>query len=276
MVGTFPLNVQAGSPKFYIPAVGNKNVGDYISVPTVAVSVPSGYSVIGNAYYTIMQDGDQDSWMTFYMPPIEDSMGTYVDVVITSAGANNNFSTTGNSTYMQCIWCKEYYDSLITQIGSGGNTVKVSQLEWDTNLVVPDGRLIETPSITVDGYTPKLIQSTGNVISYNGNPNTTIICATVPSGGVMCNGNATVEIFTTGKTNIRVYARCSSFGGKISDALLGTLVNPQTERFTVSFANAKIPESTQYIMGFYATGDYSPTITHINITSASYASKQLI
>lgn len=187
---------------------------------------------------------------------------------------------------------------------SFGSNPSVSQLVWDTDLVIPAGKAIESASgevgvvgdvsvsgslsggsitatnadfenLTVDGYTPKLIQSTGNVISYNGNPNTTVICATVPSGGVMCNGNATVEIFTTGTTTIRVYARCSSFGGKISDVLLGSLSNPKTESFTVSFANAKIPESTQLI-GFYATGDYSPKVTNINITSASYTSKQLI
>lgn len=193
----------------------------------------------------------------------------------------------------------------LPSIVSYGAAAKTSSLVWDGDLVIPDGYAIESASgevgidgdmsisgslsggnitatnanfenLTVDGYTPKLIQSTGNVISYNGNPNTTIICATIPSGGVMCNGNATVETFTTGTTTIRVYARCSSFGGKISDALLGSLTNPKTDSFTVSFANAKIPESTQFIMGFYVTGDYNPTITNINITSASYTSKQLI
>lgn len=196
-------------------------------------------------------------------------------------------------------------------LNSFGSTPSVSQLVWDSDLVIPEGKAIEsasgevgiigdmsvsgsvstdnvvTPlltatntdidSLTVDGYTPKVLSTTGNVISYSGAPNTLIVCATVPSGGVTCEGTANITVDTWGSSNpVMLYAKCCSLAGNISDVLLGQ-GNPDSSSLTITFSSPKIPEGTQFITGFYVTRRRnSAVLKSVNITSSPYASKQLI
>lgn len=147
MVGTFPLNVQAGSPQYTLAS----EITPSSSTTSITVTIPNIGSTdpISNAYYTI-QNEDGSKWCTFYV----ESWTRVGDLVPADAPVTYNLSCTYTSSNTSdvfpegsicwCIWCKEYYDSLVTQIGGGGNTVKVSQLEWDTNLVIPDGKAIES------------------------------------------------------------------------------------------------------------------------------------
>lgn len=149
MVGTFPLNVQAGSPQYTLAS----EITPASSTTTITVTIPNTGSTdpISNAYYTI-QNEDGSKWCTFYVEswtnvggfvPADAPVTYNLSCTYTSSNTSDAFP---EGSICWCIWCKEYYDSLITQIGGGGNTIKVSQLEWDTNLVIPAGKAIESAS----------------------------------------------------------------------------------------------------------------------------------
>ena len=149
MVGTFPLNVQPGSPQYTI----SSQITPSSSTTTITITIINTGQVtpVSNAYYTI-QNEDGSKWCTFYVESWT-RVGEWVpaDAPITFTGSCTYSSSNTSDVFPEgstcwCIWCKEYYDSLITQIGGGGNTVKVSQLEWDTNLIIPDGKAIESAS----------------------------------------------------------------------------------------------------------------------------------
>ena len=182
---------------------------------------------------------------------------------------------------------------------SFGSNPSVSQLVWDTDLVIPDGKAIESASgevgivgdvsvsgnlssdgaviaggnIAVDGYTPKLVQTTGT-FSYSGNANELIFIPVVPSPGVRCGGSATLTNLSAGaSTIIKLYARCYSLCGKTADLFFAS----RESGSNINFENVLIPATTQYINGFYLECvNGKAEIGSIDITSATYTSKMLI
>ena len=147
-----------------------------------------------------IQNEDGSKWCTFYVESWMEVGGltpTYKGSCIYSSSNTSDVFPEGSTCW--CIWCKEYYDSLITQIGGGGNTVKVSQLEWDTNLVIPDGYLLSTPNITLAGHPLNVI--TRSVSSKN-----------------LVVGENVLPIVTSA-TKIQVYIRYRSSESSISEEL---------------------------------------------------------
>lgn len=163
MVGTFPLNVQAGSLQYTLAS----EITPTSSTTTITITIINTGQVtpVSNAYYTI-QNEDGSKWCTFYVESWT-QVGGWIpaDAPITFTGSCTYSSSNTTDVFPEgsicwCIWCKEYYDSLIAKIGSSSNTVKVSQLEWDTNLVIPDGYLLSTPNITLAGHPLNVITRT--------------------------------------------------------------------------------------------------------------------
>lgn len=109
----FPLNVQAGSPQYTLTS----QVSPTSTTTTISVTNADSIEPISNAYYTI-QNTDGSKWCTFYIGQwTTDSTNNYT-------GISNYFSSNTSDVFPEgstcwCIWCKEYYDSLITKIGSG-------------------------------------------------------------------------------------------------------------------------------------------------------------
>ena len=133
MVGTFPLNVQAGSPQY--------------TLVTQVTPTPNGTATIkidtydtrptDNAYYTI-QNEDGSIWCTFYADSWSpESDGNYsTQGIITSA---NTMGVIPEGSICWCIWCYEYYDSLVTpistinnEISSINNNISIINNEIDT------------------------------------------------------------------------------------------------------------------------------------------------
>lgn len=175
---SFPLAVQAGSYKYKLINVESRSNGNIVLNILCNVdrddSSSDEPSPIDNAYYTI-QSEDGTKWATYYIydwVTNEMSHDTSIYKVYSGGGKLSSSNTSDvfpEGSICWCIWCKEYYDSLIAKIG-GGNTVKVSQLEWDTNLVIPDGKAIEsatgdvniTGNLLVSGKKLVIGESVGN------------------------------------------------------------------------------------------------------------------
>ena len=132
MVGTFPLNVQAGSLQYTLAS----DITPTSSTTTITVTIINADDVtpVSNAYYTI-QNEDGSKWCTFYVESWTQEGGFVpADVPVTFTGTCTYSSSNTSDVFPEgslcwCIWCKEYYDSLITQIGSGGAVIK--SIEYD-------------------------------------------------------------------------------------------------------------------------------------------------
>ena len=146
MVGTFPLNVQEGSPRYILTS----QITPSSSTVMITATDIDTIEPISNAYYTI-QNEDGSKWCTFYVESWMDG-GTFIPTYTGTCtySSSNTTDVFPEGSICWCIWCKEYYDSIITKIGDGGNTVKVSQLEWDSNLTIPRGYSIESASSQVE------------------------------------------------------------------------------------------------------------------------------
>lgn len=186
-------------------------------------------------------------------------------------------------------------------LNSFGSNPSVSQLVWDTDLVIPDGKAIESASgevgiigdvsisgslssegaltvgdsITIDGYTPRLLQSTG-AISYSGG-NEPFFIPVVPPTGVRCNGSATLNLINSSPGwRIDLYAKCYSLCGKTADLFIASVKASSERPVVIRFDDVLIPPATQFIDGFYLECVNSKAeITSIDITSASYTSTML-
>lgn len=296
MVGTFPLNVQAGSPQYTLVTQIAPNTNYSIFIHNTDYIRP-----INNAYYTI-QNADGSKWCTFYVSSWgQDPSGDYETIPEWSSSNTSDVFPEGSLCW--CIWCKEYYDSLVTQIGSGGNTVKVSQLEWDTNLTIPRGYSIESAVSEV--------QTNGNMwVGESLAVEQTIECAeliTSPQGtftNLNVNGyqvtviesQATINITSGGLTPIPITPNGVQVSGVVRvqcpvnvwvhvNAICYTPVGATTIEigsasndgsFTIRVSGT-IPENT-FMVYLYITKNVTSdvSIESVNITSDMYKSKCLI
>lgn len=207
MVGTFPLNVQAGSPQYTLASEITPTSSTTVLTITSIDPIEPTY----NAYYTI-QNEDGSKWCTFYVESLEqvgDAL-TYTGTCIYSSSNTSDVFPKGSICW--CIWCKEYYDSLVSKIG-GGNTIKVSQLEWDTNLVIPNGKVIESASGDV-GIVGDMSVS-GTITAPNANITTPVL-----------NNKKMVNILLPLQTPISVTSSARSF----------TVNNPYNTNVTVTIS----------------------------------------
>lgn len=121
MVGTFPLNVQAGSPQYTLTT----QISPTSSTTSFSVSGTDAIAPISNAYYTI-QNADGSKWCTFYVGQwTTDSTNNYTGTCTYSSSNTSDVFPEGSICW--CIWSKEYYDSLIAKIGG----VAIKSIEYD-------------------------------------------------------------------------------------------------------------------------------------------------
>lgn len=112
MVGTFPLNVQAGSPQYTLttPRVASSLVTE------LYVTNPDGIEPISNAYYTI-QNEDGSKWCTFYVKTwTTDSANNYTGYCTYSSSNTSDVFPEGSICW--CVWTKEYYQSIVDRMSS--------------------------------------------------------------------------------------------------------------------------------------------------------------
>lgn len=115
MVGTFPLNVQPGSPQYTL-ITQVTITPDVLNNPTTITIDTYNTRPIDNAYYTI-QNEDGSKWFTFYVDSWspEAGGGYSTQGIITSASTIDVFP---EGSICWCIWCYEYYESLVTPIST--------------------------------------------------------------------------------------------------------------------------------------------------------------
>ena len=309
MVGTFPLNVQAGSLQYTLAS----DITPTSSTTTITITIINTGQVtpVSNAYYTI-QNEDGSKWCTFYVESWT-RVGGWIpaDAPITFTGSctyssSNTADVFPEGSICWCIWCKEYYDSLVSKIG-GGNTVKVSQLEWDSNLTIPRGYSIESASgevqtkgylwvgrslaveetiectelitspqgtftrLTVDGYTPTVLTSSNASISIGGGLN----LIPITSQNVSISGTINGRYQGTGAVSIIAYADFYSLT-RISTVTLGQTTassGSSSGLFDISVSTT-VPPKTYAIRIRLNRGD--AYFQSVSINSASYTSKALI
>lgn len=302
MVGTFPLNVQEGSPQYTLTS----QIAPTSSTTTISVTNTDSIEPISNAYYTI-QNEDGSKWCTFYISQwTTDSANNYTGTCTYSSSNTSDVFPEGSVCW--CIWCKEYYDSLITQIGSSGNTVKVSQLEWDTNLIIPRGYSIESASsevqtngnlwvggsvaveetiecadlitspngvfsnLNVGGYTSKVLSSNAS-ISING---TGLSVIPITPSPISVSGTARISTSSTYTQTVYITAICYTPVGSSSITLGSGWVRNGSNTMTL---DGQIPANTFMVKVDYSVhSDYNPSarVDSVNITSTNYTSKCLI
>lgn len=121
MVGTFPLNVQAGSPQYTISA----QITPSSSTTTITITIINTGQVtpVSNAYYTI-QNEDGSKWCTFYVESWT-QVGGWVpaDAPITFTGSCTYSSSNTSDVFPEgsicwCVWTKEYYQSIVERMSS--------------------------------------------------------------------------------------------------------------------------------------------------------------
>lgn len=168
MVGTFPLNVQAGSPQYTLTS----QITPSSSTSLITVSNPDLIDPISNAYYTI-QNEDGSKWCTFYVSNwrVGDLPMTY-NVACTYSSSNTS-DVFPKGSICWCIWCKEYYDSLITPISTVNNEIDTLTPKIDNSFVnatkIGDTtlRLTRNDGTTVDISFPKGVSVRNvNLTSY--------------------------------------------------------------------------------------------------------------
>lgn len=306
MVGTFPLNVQEGSPQYTI----SSQITPSSSTTTITITIINTGQVtpVSNAYYTI-QNEDGSKWCTFYVESWTRVGGRVPeDAPITFTGSCTYSSSNTSDVFPEgsvcwCIWCKEYYDSLIAQIGEGGNTVKVSQLEWDSNLTIPRGYSIESASgevqtngylwvgrslaveetiectelitspqgtftrLTVDGYTPTVLTSSNASININAMGLSVIPITPSP---IQVSGSIKGKYDGSGAVPVSVTATCYTPVGS-SSFVLGSANVSNT--FTINVSGT-IPAHTYMVKLGYNRG--SLVTFSVDITSGNYTSKCLV
>lgn len=126
MVGTFPLNVEAGSPQYTTVSQINYSAGAGASIRVTPAT--TGTTPVSNSYYTF-QSQDGQYWMTAYVGKWTNNDGVWTADVIWSSSNTNSLPA---QSICWCVWAKEYYDSLITQIGSGGGGgAVIKSIEYD-------------------------------------------------------------------------------------------------------------------------------------------------
>lgn len=124
-IPTFPLNVEIGSPQYTTVSQINYSEGTGASIQVTPAT--SGTTPVNNSYYTF-QSQDGQYWMTAYVGKWTNNDGKWTADLIWSS---SNTDTLPAQSICWCVWTKEYYDSLITQIGSGGGGAVIKSIEYD-------------------------------------------------------------------------------------------------------------------------------------------------
>lgn len=136
MVGTFPLNVQAGSPQY--TTIGE--ITPSSSTTSIAIDNPNYIELISNAYYTI-QNADGSKWCTFYVEEwVPEFDGVYFGHCTYSSSNTSDVFPGGSICW--CIWCKEYYDSITSAIPSTQTGIPSGAIMAFATSSAPDGWLL--------------------------------------------------------------------------------------------------------------------------------------
>lgn len=137
MVGTFPLNIQAGSPQYTLTS----QITPSSSTTTISVTNADSIEPISNAYYTI-QNEDGSKWCTFYIGQwTKESTTNYYTESCTYSSSNTS-DVFPEGSVCWCIWCKEYYDSLASYIPSYQVGVPTGAIMAFATYYVPEGWLL--------------------------------------------------------------------------------------------------------------------------------------
>ena len=152
---SFPLNVQAGSPQYTLTS----QITPASSTTSISVTNTDSIQPISNAYYTI-QNEDGSKWCTFYIDQwVTTSTNNYTGVCTYSSSNTSDVFPEGSICW--CIWCKEYYDSLITPISTINNDIDTLTPKVDNSFVSATKtndttlRLTRNDGTTVDISFPK-------------------------------------------------------------------------------------------------------------------------
>ena len=136
MTGTFPLNVQAGSPQYTLTA----QIIPASSTTSISVTNPDSIAPISNAYYTI-QNEDGSKWCTFYVSQwTTDSANNYTGTCTYSSSNTSDVFPEGSVCW--CVWGKEYYESIISAISSTQTGIPPGAIMAFATNSAPDGWLI--------------------------------------------------------------------------------------------------------------------------------------
>lgn len=158
MVGTFPLNVQAGSPQYTL-ITQVAPTPDVLNNPTTITIDTYNTRPVDNAYYTI-QNEDGSKWCTFYVESWspEAGGGYSTQGIITGT---NTMEVFPEGSICWCIWCYEYYESLVTPISTVNDEIDTLTPKVNNSFVsatkVGDStlRLIRNNGTSVDISFPK-------------------------------------------------------------------------------------------------------------------------
>ena len=159
MVGTFPLNVQAGSPQYTLAS----QITPSSSTSLITITNTDSIDPINNAYYTI-QNEDGSKWCTFYV-------GQWTTV------SSNNY--TGSCTYSSsntsdvfpegsvcwCVWTKEYYESITTSISTVNTEISTVNNEIDTLTPKVDNSFVSATK--TNDTTLRLTRNDGTTVDIN-------------------------------------------------------------------------------------------------------------
>lgn len=176
MVGTFPLNVQEGSPQYTLTS----QLSPTSSTTTISITNTDPIDPIDNAYYTI-QNEDGSKWCTFYVESWMEVGGltpTYTgDCTYSSSNTSDVFP---EGSICWCIWCYEYYESLVTPISTVNDEIDTLTPKVNNSFVnatkIGDStlRLTRNNGTTVDISFPKGINLRNVDISDLGRYNKTV------------------------------------------------------------------------------------------------------
>lgn len=166
MVGTFPLNVQAGSPQYTIVNQITPNTSSSLWIHN-----PDYIRPVNNAYYTI-QNADGTKWCTFYVSYWgQDPAGDY-ETTISEWSSSNTSDVFPKGSLCWCIWCKEYYDSLTTPISTTNNEIStinngISTINNEIDVLTPKVDNSFVNATKTDDTTLRLTRNDGTTVDIS-------------------------------------------------------------------------------------------------------------
>lgn len=166
MVGTFPLNVEAGSPQYTLTA----QISPTSSTTSIPVSGTDATAPISNAYYTIQND-DGSKWCTFYVSQwTTDSPNNYTGTCTYSSSNTSDVFPGGSICW--CIWCYEYYESLVTPISTINSEIstinsEIDSINNDINTLTPKVNRSFTNATKIGDSTLRLTRNDGTSVDIS-------------------------------------------------------------------------------------------------------------
>ena len=200
MVGTFPLNVQEGSPQYTVDTTIYPNSG----TTRITIFNTDSIAPISNACYTI-QNEDGSKWCTFYVQSWERTGAvkpTYRGVCIYLSSNTSDYFPGGSICW--CVWTKEYYDSLTTSISTVDNEINTLAPKVDDSFInatkIGDStlRLTRNDGTSVDISFPKGLSvrtlAGQNINTLKSNANELVVINSCTVGYSSGSRNRTVSI----------------------------------------------------------------------------------